>query len=151
MSIQAVHHNDRYKSDFRELQEEAGALSDIPADELQLIGERLRAAHVVEKHGRVDAAILRDYSISMTIIREMCGEVEDSAPKRNRRQRWKAVERWCGDYVGTTITPAMIAEVGEFSENAARTFMKDRPDLFTKVKRGFYLVRDPKAERSQAS
>ena len=142
-------HNVRYKQEFAELVKKYGSAGRIPHDEVHVIGERLRAAHVIEKYGKPDPAILRDYSIPSSIIVEYCGtDVSDIPTKRTRRQRWKMVEQWCKDNVGTTVTPATLAEVGDFSENSCRTFIKDRPDLFSQVKRGYYLVRDPEAERN---
>jgi hypothetical protein len=148
MSATKVDHNTRYKQEFLALVETHGSPGQIPRDELHIVGERLRAAHVVEKYGKADPAILRDYSIPSAIILEVCGETaEQVQAKKNRRQRWESVEKWCLDHAGTTVTPATVAEVGDFSENSARTFIKDRPDLFSQVKRGYYLIRDPRVER----
>jgi hypothetical protein len=145
-------HNERYKRDFADLVKRHGGPGRIPSDEIHFIGERLRAAHVVEKYGRLDPLLLRDYSIPGTIIVEMCGAdaSAQAARKRNRKQKREAAEKWCAENVGTTVTPALLAEIAEFSEATARTFIADRPDLFTRVKRGFYLVRDPEAERASA-
>jgi|688.fasta_scaffold344287_4 hypothetical protein len=140
----------RYKEGFAFLADKHGSPFRIPADELHLLGERTRAEHVVAIHGKADPIVLRGYSIPVAIIEELCGEAPVAEPRRPFRLRKETVERWCLEHVGTTVSPQVIATVGEFSEATARTFIADRPDLFSKVRRGHYLVRDPKAERQGA-
>ena len=141
----------RYKTAFRAAAAKYGSPWAIPAEETHLLAERMRAEHVVAIHGKADPQILRGYSIPATIVEDLCGALPDVQPRRRSfRLRKEAVERWCVEHAGTTVTPTVLAEVGEFSEGTARTFINDRPDLFSKVKRGHYLVRDPEAERQKA-
>ena len=140
----------RYKTAFRAAAKKHGSPYRIPAEEMHLLGERMRAEHVIAIHGRPDPNVLRSYSIPGSLIEEFCGvSITEVETKKTYRQRKAAVERWCTEHAGTTVTPTVLADVGEFSEATARTFINDRPDLFTKVKRGHYLVRDPQAERQQ--
>lgn len=140
----------RYKSAFHAAAAEYGSPWKIPPEVAHELSERMRAEHVIAIHGKADPQVLRSYSIAGSIIEELCGEAPTLEMKRSYRQRKGAVETWCVEHAGTTVTPAVIATIGEFSEPTARTFINDRPDLFTKVKRGHYLVRDPHAERQQA-
>jgi hypothetical protein len=140
----------RFKDRFAALAAKHGSPSAIPNDELHALNERMRAENVILIHGKADPGILRNYSIPLSIIEEYCGVAPAIEAKRTYRQRKQAVEQWCRDNSGSTVTPTVIAEIGDFSEATARTFINERPDLFTKVKRGYYLVRDPQAERKQA-
>lgn len=140
----------RFKAAFAAAADRHGGPYAIPPDVLHLLGERMRAEHVIALHGQPDPTILRGYSIPGSIIEELCGELPEAQPRRRPfRLRKEAVERWCVEHAGTTVTPQVVAEVGEFSESTARGFIGDRPDLFTKVKRGHYLVRDPNTERQE--
>jgi uncharacterized protein (DUF1330 family) len=141
--------DERYKTAFREAAAKHGGPYAIPPEEVHRLGERMRAEHVVAIHGRPDPVVLRSYSVPSYIIEDLCGEVPTVERKRSYRQRKEAVERWCSEQVGSTVTPNVIADVGEFSEATARTFINERPDLFSRVKRGHYLVRDPHADRQQ--
>lgn len=140
----------RFKAAFTEAAERYGSPWAIPTDEAHAMSERMRAEHVIAIHGKPDPQILRSYSIPGLIIEELCGEAPSLTVKRSYRQRKQAVEAWCTEHAGTTVTPVVIADVGEFSDATARTFIAERPDLFTRVKRGHYFVRDPKAERQQS-
>ena len=139
----------RYKEAYRSAAAEYGSMFDVPNDVVHQLSERMRAEYVIEIHGKADPQVLRGYSIPVSIIEELCGEAPNLEVKRTYRQRKSAVEAWCTDHAGTTATPQVIAEVGEFSEATARTFIGERPDLFTRLKRGHFLVRDPKVERQQ--
>jgi hypothetical protein len=140
----------RYKTAFRAAAKQYGSPWRIPSEVTHELGERMRAEHVIAIHGKADPAILRSYSIPGSLIEEFCGEAPTLERRRSYRERKAAVERWCVEHAGATVTPQVVAEVGEFSEATARTFINDRPDLFTKVKRGHFLVRDPNVERQHA-
>jgi hypothetical protein len=140
----------RFKTAFAEAAEQYGSPWAIPHDELHTLSEKMRAEHVVAIYGKADPQVLRSYSIPAVIIEELCGEAPTVETKRSYRQRKQAVEAWCTEHAGTTVTPVVIADIGEFSDATARTFIGERPDLFTKVKRGHYFVRDPKTERQQS-
>jgi hypothetical protein len=139
----------RYKEAYHAAAVEYGSLYDVPRDVAHQLSERMRAEYVIEIHGKADPQVLRGYSIPVTIIEELCGEAPTIETKRTYKQRKQTVEAWCTEHAGTTATPQVIAEVGGFSEATARTFIGERPDLFSRLKRGHYLVRDPKAERQQ--
>ncbi len=121
----------------------------IPKDERFLIGERLRAAYVIDMHGgSPDASILSTYSIAGRVIEELCGSVPTIERKIRMADKRRAVEAWVKDNAGTTVTPQTISEVGDFSYSTAMSYINENVNTFIKVKRGFYLVRDPEAERA---
>lgn len=147
--LTATEVDQQFKTEFAALVAKYGDPWAIPVEERHLVSERMRAMHVVAAHGKADPNILRGYSVPSSIIEDLCGEAPVIETKRTYRQRKQAVERWCAEHIDTTITPSVIADVGGFSEATARTFINERPDLFTKVKRGYYIVRDPASERAK--
>lgn len=149
MTFDVAEINRRFKAAFSEAVAKYGSPSAIPAEEAHLLGERMRAEHVVAIHGKADPQVLRSYSLPTSIILELCGEVPEVERRQTRAAKRQAAERWCGENAGTTVAPQVLAEVAGFSYSTALAFIKERPDLFTRVKRGFYLVRDPEAERRQ--
>ena len=140
----------RFKDGYAALVDKHGSATSIPNEELHALNERMRAENVILIHGKIDPNIMRGYSIPSSLIEEYCGVTPVIEAKRTFRQRKQSVEQWCREHSGSTVTPSVIAEVGDFSEATARTFINDRPDLFSKVKRGYYLVRDPQTERQEA-
>lgn len=120
----------------------------IPKDERFLMGERLRAAYVVEMHGSPDPAILSSYSIAGRVIEELCGTLPTVERKIRMSDKRRAVEAWVKDNIGVTVTPQTIAEIGDFSYSTALSYINENVNTFIKVKRGFYLVRDQDAERA---
>lgn len=142
-------YNELYKQEFRVAAKKYGGAYAIPDDVMYMMGERLRANAVVEKYeGSVTPNLLRSYSVPVSIIEEICGEKPVLEKKMKRSDRRKAIEDWAAENPGTTVTPQTLAEVGGVSYTTALSIIAERPDLFTKVKRGFYLVRDPEKERS---
>jgi hypothetical protein len=121
----------------------------IPKDERFLMGERLRAAYVIEANGgSPDAAILSSYSIAGRVIEEFCGSMPTVERKIRMADKRRAVESWVKDNIGVTVTPQTIAEIGDFSYSTALSYINEHVNTFIKVKRGFYLVRDQDAERA---
>jgi hypothetical protein len=142
-------YNETYKKEFSAAAKKYGSPYSIPNDVLHAIGERLRAQSVVEKYdGNVTPNLLRSYSVPVSIIEEICGAKPVIEKKVKRADRRRAIEEWADENPGTTVTPQTLSEVGEVSYTTVMSIITERPDLFTKVKRGYYLVRDPKADRS---
>jgi hypothetical protein len=138
-----------FRTDYLDLIDKYGNESSIPKDERFLVNETLRAQYVViGNDGIADPAVLRQYSIAPRVIEAVCGE-KAGAPERKIRNadKRKTMENWCDDNIGVTVTPQTLAEIGDVSYATAISFINERVDMFFKVKRGFYLIRDYKAER----
>lgn len=113
------------------------------------MGERLRAAYIVEASGgSPDANTLSSYSVAGRVIEELCGTAPTIERKVRMADKRKAVEKWVRENAGTTVTPQTIAEVGDFSYSTAMSYINEHVNSFTKIKRGFYLVRDWETERA---
>jgi hypothetical protein len=144
-----IDHNEIYKKQIREAIRRHGSLFTIPSSERDVIMERHRAWEVVAKVGGVlDAGAMRDHGIPASIVKEICGSTEAPLAKKvTRAQKRKNLEKWCDEHVGVTVTPQTISEIADFSYSTALSYIAERPDLFSKVKRGYYLIRDPRSER----
>lgn len=125
-----------------------GSHAAIPKEEQQLMGERLRADYIVERYG-LDPEVLAQHSVAGRIIEELCGQIPTKERKVRMVDKRKMVQDWITDNPGVTVTPQTIAEIGDFSYSTAMAYINERVDVFVKVKRGFYLVRDVDAERQK--
>lgn len=138
----------RFKRAFAEATKQYGGHYLIPKEELATMGERLRADYVVERFGK-DPQALSHHSVPSSIIKELCG----TEPQLERRvkvaDKKQAAMRWASANVGATVTAQVLAEEGDFSLSTANSLIKERIDIFRPVKRGFYLIVDPVAERAK--
>lgn len=141
--------NERFKDSYAKALAKYKSHELIPKDERFLMGERLRAAYIIEANGgSPDPNILSSYSIAGRVIEELCGTAPTIERKVRMADKRKAVENWVRENAGTTVTPQTIAEVGDFSYSTAMSYINEHVNTFTKIKRGFYLVRDWEAERA---
>lgn len=140
--------NEQFKTTYAKALAKYKSHELIPKDERFLMGERLRAAYIIDMNGgSPDASILSSYSIAGRVIEELCGTVPTIERKVRMADKRKAVEAWVKDNVGVTVTPQTIAEIGDFSYSTAMSYINENVNTFIKVKRGFYLVRDQEADR----
>jgi hypothetical protein len=64
-----------------------------------------------------------------------------------RVEKYQSIIDWTQEHLFEQVTPQQIMEVGDISYPTALKFIGDRPDIFRKMKRGLYELRDPKADR----
>ena len=57
------------------------------------------------------------------------------------------MEDWCMNNVFAEVTIADLMDVSGLSSVSVRNFIKDRPHLFRKLRRGVWEVRDPDADK----
>lgn len=143
--------NEQYKKSFAELAAKYGSPFRIPRSEVSHIAEVMRGQHVLAIHPEDDpVAALRRYQVSASVIRELTGR--DSvfvAPRAKRQSKYDAVIEWCKQNAGEEVGLQEVADAGGFSYATASKFTRDRLDLFTKVRRGVYLLRNPDVERRE--
>lgn len=148
--------NTRYKEEFARLVTEHGSYHAIPKEEIHVIGERQRAAFVLEAHPEATTAaqriqVLRQYAIPNRIIEEFVDDVDVNGERRVKRaDKYAAITAWAKENPGKTTTVYEIADIAGFSYSTANEFVKDRVDLFRRVKKGEYEIRDVVAERQEA-
>lgn len=93
---------------------------------------------------------LKQYNVTAEVITHILGR-EPSAPepKQKRADKYQNLIDWCMENHLLQTDANKIAEVGEMSYATAIKFIKDRPDLFFRIKKGLYEVRNPKIFREE--
>lgn len=81
------------------------------------------------------------------VIEEMLNSVGKTVVKRS--EKYQSIVDWTQEHLYEEVTPQTIMEVGNISYPTALKFIGDRPDIFRKIKRGVYELRDPKADRGK--
>lgn len=74
-------------------------------------------------------------------------EARPSPSMITRVDQYESVVRWCANHVFEEVTIPDLVEVSGLSAPSMRKFIGERPDLFRKLRRGVWEVRDPKADR----
>lgn len=64
-----------------------------------------------------------------------------------RVEKYQSIIDWTQEHLFEQVTPQQIMEVGDISYPTALKFIGDRADIFRKIKRGLYELRDPQADR----
>jgi hypothetical protein len=91
---------------------------------------------------------LRKYSVKKSIVEKLVGETaETPKPKERRSDKYKKVDQWCRENHLRQVNASEIAELGGFSYPTALKIIKDRPDLFYRLRRNLYEVRNPEIIR----
>jgi hypothetical protein len=144
---------DEYKRAYEDLLEEYGNATNVPSHRQQYISEILRAKYILARFPDEEPTqLLSKYLVVPSIASKFAGaRASDGHIKKGKSKRenkHQAIINWCKENVGTETTVYQIAEVGEVSYPTANNFIKNRPDLFTKMKKGSYIVRDPETERA---
>lgn len=137
------------KRDWAEAAEEHGDLFAIPKQLKERISERDRARMcAVTNPSWSVKELVSYYSIDPRVAAELFGVDQVEPEKKIRRSdKYGAIFGWCQQNIFAQVSPQQIAEIGEISYPTALKLVNDRPDIFRKIKRGLFEVRDPKADR----
>lgn len=137
------------KRDWAEAAEEHGDVFLIPKQLKEKLAERDRARMcAVTNPSWSVKELVSYYSIDQRVAAEIFGVDQVVPDKKVRRsEKYGAVYTWCQENVLAQVSPNQIAEIGEISYPTALKLINDRPDIFRKIKRGLFEVRDPKADR----
>jgi len=102
-----------------------------------------------QRQGWSDKQIISYYSIDRSVIPEVFGEVSLALEERRKRRvdYRKLILDWCKEHVYEEVTIQQVAEVGCVSAATARKFVEDRGDVFKRLGRGRWEVRDAEADR----
>jgi hypothetical protein len=118
-------------------------------------GEKMRALWVMQlTDGKMSAAkAMSLYMVRPDIVKEILAEfdkLEDcDNNQKKRRDKYSAIQEWCVENVGVQVGAKQLAEIGEISYPTALKYISDHPNVFWKVVRGVYEVRDPAADRKK--
>jgi hypothetical protein len=94
--------------------------------------------------------VLKQYNVQPDVIQYLTGELPTPPePKAKMVDKYQSVIDWCLANHLIQTDANTVAEIGDISYASALKFIKDRPDLFYRVKRGLYEVRNPKIFREQ--
>ncbi len=103
---------------------------------------------VAERDEKSISKTLREYGVATSIIKEIGFDVDSYAPKAKKATSQQIFEQWCKNNIGKTINGGkQIAEDTGFTYQSANNFIQSRRDIFSKIKKGQYVVKDPMAER----
>ena len=95
---------------------------------------------------------LKQYNVLPEVIKHLTGELPPAPePKQKMVDKYQTVIDWCMENHLYQTDANKVAEIGDISYASALKFIKDRPDLFYKIKKGLYEVRNPKLVRLQES
>lgn len=121
----------------------------VPKEEAYFISEIARAKHACIAAGSstLDPAVMQQYSVMTRVIEHLCGEVPKVERNLKYADRRRIMENWCRENIDAIITPNELAEVGGVSYATAIKFINERVDLFGKVERGRYIIRNLRAEK----
>lgn len=139
-----------YKANVSKLAEKYGTYLKAPSDERFEISERLRAAYCLHANPDMpEVQVFKAYSVDRRVWQHFvsdAGEVETKR-KMSRADKVKAVIAWASENVGKEVTLQTLIEEGDIAYSMAKKITEDRPDIFRKVKRGLFEIRDPHADR----
>lgn len=142
--------NNNYKQSIIDLIVQYGDISRVPSSERDLAAERHRAGVILSMNEGADTVkTLRFYGVTSTVIAEYASEEAVVGERRVKRaDKYQAVIDWCHDHPYEQVSANQVAEIGGVSYPTALKFIGDRVDLFRKIKRGVYEVRNVKEERA---
>lgn len=141
-----------YATAISELIEQYGSATDIPRDEQFIASERLRAGYCILTNPSTNIAeVFRQYSVDMRVWGVYLQEVPESLVERKQKRtdKYQSIIDWTQEHLFEQVTPNTVMEVGGISYPTALKFIGDRPDIFRKIKRGVYELRDPIADRGK--
>ncbi len=139
-----------YRTAIRHLIEKHGNASRIPTDEWREVSETLRLHLTVSKYeGKVTPELLSRYMFPASIIAKVDPEFEGVEPKVKRADKYDGIYKWLDENAEVTVTPNYLVEISELSYPTILKFIENNPQYFRKVKRGTYIVRNPKEERKE--
>lgn len=139
-----------YSAELEKLIEEYGTPSDVPYESQFLASEKLRAAYCVYVNPDLPRQhVFRQYAVDRRVWHFFVddAEVQTAQKRMSRAEKVQSVIDWAAENVGKQLTlQTLMAECG-IAYSMAKKISEDRPDVFRKVKRGNFEIRDPKADR----
>lgn len=139
---------EEHKTTWSELLEQYGDASNVPKDLVFLAGEKMRAGYCINVNtGTPIHEVFRHYSVDYRVWSHFTEEIPETEKRVKRVDKYQSIVDWTQEHVFEQVTAQEIMAVGEISYPTALKFITDRPDLFRKIKRGLYELRDPKADR----
>ncbi len=139
-----------YRADMASLIAEYGNASNVPADDQRVAAEKLRAAYAIDANPDTPIPqVFRVYTIDSRVWDLFVENPEEMKTERklSRADKQAKVLNWAAANVGAKVDLTKLMEIGDIAYSMAKKIVEDRPDVFWKVKRGEFEVRDPEADR----
>lgn len=112
--------------------------TEIVAGAIAEYGRPLWVAHVPKP--------IRD-AVPLDTMRELVRSAKWSTEGAAKREAWGDLMAYCRENVFESVTVNDLEEVCGLSIPTIRKFIADRPDIFRKIQRGVWEIRDPEADR----
>jgi len=113
-----------------------------------------QVAEAIRTHGRPLWAAHIPYQVRQQVptseIGKMLAAAHRSPDSVTRADLYGDIIDWCASNVFAEATIPLLKEISGLSAPSVRKFIRDRADLFRKLRRGVWEVRDPKADRAAA-
>ena len=140
----------KYDKELDLLFEKHGDASSVPPDEWRIVSERLRAVYCISANPDTPVhSVFKTYSIDSRVWPEFIDDLSVMAPERRvtRSEKINTLLKWASENVGEQVNLENLMEIGGIAYSMAKKIVEDRPDVFRKVKRGLFEIRDPEADR----
>lgn len=139
-----------HESALDKLIETHGGATFVPRDEWHLVAEKLRASYAIHINPDTPVSqVLTTYAVDHRVWSSFvdAAVIEKKEKRVSRADKVSAALAWAADNVGKEVTIDIIRQECEIAGSMAKKLTEDRPDIFRKVKRGHFEIRDPKADR----
>jgi hypothetical protein len=80
-------------------------------------------------------------------LARLLAEAHTSPSTVTRTDQYESIVKWCRGRVFEEVTIADLESVSGLSAPSVRKFIGERPDIFRKLRRGVWEIRDPEADR----
>ena len=83
-------------------------------------------------------------------VQDLCAwlaEAKQSPSAVTRSDQYEMIINWCRNHIFEEVTVADLEKVSGLSAPSVRKFIGERADIFRKLQRGVWEVRDPKSDR----
>ena len=135
---------------YGELEKKYGTVLRAPYEERSLVSERLRAAHCIAINPDVPIRqTLRHYAVDQRVWPHFLNDADEAVEgkKLSRAEKQSLALQWASSNVGKQVSLDDLIKECDVSYSMAKKLTEDRLDVFRKVKRGLFEIRDPKADR----
>lgn len=85
--------------------------------------------------------------VSIDELREILATAKWSTESLAKADQYQRITEWCEQNVFAEVTINDLVEMSGLSSVTIRNFIKDRPQMFRKLRRGVWEVRDHLADR----
>tara|TARA_B110000503_G_C7147238_1_gene413569 strand:- start:1141 stop:1503 length:363 start_codon:yes stop_codon:yes gene_type:complete len=116
------------------------------------MNETDQVAEAIATHGRPLWVSYIPYQtrhqVSTKVIGELLATAHRSPDSVTRADLYGDLKAWCASNVYAEVTVPMLATISGLSKPSVRKFIDDHGDMFKKVEKRSWEVRNPKSDRA---